>query len=130
MERRHIKELLLTYGDKFAMIGSLTTGIFSPFYNFLFSFSNIAPNVKMISWIRCQVFPYGALSFCEQVFYMSILYRNIYGRRFALLNPQKSKLLLGDKAIGLYGIQNLSHPERVFMNKCILGDIYLRLNHK
>jgi hypothetical protein len=54
MERRHIKELLLTYGDKFAMIGSLATGIFSPFYNFLFSYSNIAPNVKMISDIAIK----------------------------------------------------------------------------
>ena len=134
--RIHIKPILSEYKSKFAMVGSLGTGDFQAFNKILLNLrkvkdpSNIdiyAFNRVVIGWIRFQVFTdFTTLCFCEQVFYICILFRNdiLPHNRWALLNPKKSQLLNSIDFIGLYGITGLNHSERVLMNKHIVEYLY------
>lgn len=137
MERVHIKTILNDYKDKFVMVGSYTTGIYDPFNRIVIEYAKNPTNyinhrthnnINLTSWIRFQVFPaYTTLCFCEQVFYVCICnrYNPVESNRWALLNPKKSQLLNSIDFIGLYGIQGLNQSERIFMNKCILQDLYV-----
>ena len=117
LDRVHVNEVLDKYKDNNLLItiGSLKTGFF-PFHRITVDYRKIQ-NVDMVyqGWLRFFTFRnYRVLSFCEQVFSVAILNRNMTPtfHRWALIHPKSSNLLHPLHYIGLYGISGVNMAVR------------------
>ena len=125
-----MKEVERLYGDKFATVGSLKTGIFCSFDQIYVDYrklDNDAVNYVTIGWLRFQVFPNNRiLLFCEQVFHVCILCRLALepSDRWALIHIKSSKLVGAYNYIGLFGVTGINQTERKLVNKYIAEYLY------
>ncbi len=112
VERVHIMEEI---NNNFIQIGSLFTGVFYPFHDVHLDYRIIdGSNYVFQYWLRFNAFrDFIVLEFCEQVFIIAIILclHNLNDNQintWAVLNPQKSKLLKQSHGVGLFGIQGFS----------------------